>query len=430
MRVLAITDDSGPLVELRVETPLRQLRQQKLIEDYAVCDSELRGRAGGGFEFDTVLLQRVGSISLLDTLEDAEIPYCLDMDDNLLLAASYRKSGDPEMGIDHALQGCRTLSCPSRRLAGLIEKHLGIQLMGKTRLTPNSIEFPERVRAARRPEQLLWIQSDAVALTYSAERVRAAVSDFAGRHGLEICLIGNAMAAERALPRARAKPSMSHEKLIGYLQSGPASIGIAPLETVGDEETLDFVASKSDIKKVLFGGLGHTGVYSTAYPYVESDLVTGALAENTYEGWTEALEACWDQGWTRSEAEAEKIRELRSASRVASRNWHAALEGARGPGMLSLSRLRQDLVKSMTGPVREAGGMGGNGGNAVPNEGGVQSPTRAEWRIRNLERKVRTLTMEMDKTKRAVAAIYQSATWKTLTSIGGVVLRLLPKRGA
>ena len=45
MRVLAITDYIGPLVELRVETPLRQLRQQKFIEDYARLGTEAPGRA-------------------------------------------------------------------------------------------------------------------------------------------------------------------------------------------------------------------------------------------------------------------------------------------------------------------------------------------------------------------------------------------------
>jgi hypothetical protein len=421
MRVLAITDDGGPLAELRVQTPLRQLRQQKLIDDYAVCNSELEGAAGGEFEFDTVLLQRVASIGLLIALEEAGIPYCLDMDDNLLLAASFRKGGDPEVGIDRALCGCRTLSCTSRRLVGLFEKHIGIRLMDKARLTPNSIEFPERVRAAQRPEQLLWVQGDAVALTYSAERIRAAVGDFANRHNLDICLIGKSMVAERSLARARPKPSISHQELIDYLHSGPASIGIAPLETVGEEETLDFITSKSDVKKLLFGGLGHTGVFSAAYPYVESDLETGALAQNTYEGWMEALEACWEQGWKRSESEAERIRELRSASRVARECWYPALSGARGPGMVTLSRLRQHLVKAMKEPASEAGTAPGNGVKLMPNTGGDQSPLRTEWRIRTLERRVRTLTQAVD-------GIYLSATWRTLITLGGIVQRLMPKR--
>lgn len=430
MRVLVITDDNGPLLHGRVNLPLRQLRQQGLIESFAVCDTRLHGDAGDGCEFDALLLQRTGAIPLLNLLADNGIPYCLDLDDNLILLPSYRMGTVPQLGLEAAINGCKVLSSPSRRLAAIVEKYTCAGLQGKLKLTPNSLEFPPSVRPARKPSQILRVQHDAAALGYSAEEIRSAVDDFARNNGLEICLIGDSMKAEKLQAKTRRLPSMPYEDLLRYLHEGPPSIGVAPLETVADEATLDFISSKSDVKKLLFGGFGHPGVYSLALPYVESDLVTGILARNTYQGWIEALGQCYELAWQRSAAEAERIREVRSASRVARLSWLPAIEGARSPGPVGLGWLRAELGKSQS----DAGGAA----SLLPREKGTQmeriklaaSDTVTNQRVHALEMQVRMLTQALGQIKQDVDGIYQSATWRTLIKLGCIVRRFLPFLGA
>jgi hypothetical protein len=196
------------------------------------------------------------------------------------------------------------------------------------------------------------------------------------------------------------------------------------------EVTLDFISSKSDVKKLLFGGLGHSGVYSLALPYVESDLVTGVLARNTYQGWIDALGQCYESAWERSAAEAETIREIRSASRVARLEWLPAIESARSPKPVHLGRLRAELEKSQTNagsvspqPAREAGMETGRITMGTPDAASNQ-------RVHALEMQVRMLTQALRQVKQDVDAIYQSAIWRTLVKLGGLVQRIVPGLGS
>ena len=357
------------------------------------------------------------------------IPYCLDLDDNLILQASYIKGEGPELGIGIAIRSCRILSSPSRRLVSFVEKHTRTSLMVKHRATPTALDFPAPLRPSQPPTQLTWIQSDSAAIGHSAPAIRAAVEDFALRRSLDVCMIGDAMQAESNLANARHLPSMPHGQLIGYLQDGPPSIGISPLETVADEATLDFIASKSDVKKLLFGGFGHTGVYSRALPYVESDLKTGVLASNTFEGWKAALDECYESAWQRTAGEAARIRELRSASRVARQCWLPALQGAVSPQPFRLGALRETLARLTPESADLERRLRKPEGTEVKPLGEPASVTETEQRIHTLEYQVRLLNQSVERTSRGVDAIYNSAIWRTLSKLAGIAERVIPGLG-
>jgi hypothetical protein len=229
MRVLAISDDAGPLLHGRVLTPLRQLRAQGLIESFAVCDSRLRGDAGGDCEFDALLLQRTGAIPLLDLLASNGIPYCLDLDDNLLLVASYRSGAVPDWASKPPSMASHVLSAPSIGSRCRGQAHLRGST-AKLNLTPNSLEFP-------RPSGCASKLPDSVgAHEWRARHIRRKDPergyDFAAAKGLEICL--SAIPRRREVSgQNRRLPSMLHEDLVSACTKAP-SIGIAPLETVAD----------------------------------------------------------------------------------------------------------------------------------------------------------------------------------------------------
>jgi hypothetical protein len=182
---------------------------------------------------------------------------------------------------------------------------------------------------------ILLTQGHRLALEESAEPVLAAIADFAAARALPVCYFGEQL--DRLSPLAarllRAVvvpagelPLARYHELLAAL---PPMLAVAPLETAGDPATVEFVAGKSDVKMLEYGGYGHPGVYSAAPPYVESDLRCGALAANTYEAWMQALERTWHNGWRAAAAEQEDIRRRRDIAVVAADSWARALEAAR-----------------------------------------------------------------------------------------------------
>jgi hypothetical protein len=183
---------------------------------------------------------------------------------------------------------------------------------------------------AQQPSQLLWIQSDIAALGDSREAVARAVEDFSRRNKLPVLLIGKTVIDNPRFTYQRILGQIPFDENLRLLANSSTSIGIAPLETSADEETLDFISGKSDLKLLLFAGYGHPGVYSSAPPYTDSALrQAGVLVGNTYAEWTEALDYQYREGWRHIEAEAVNIRERRASDRVALESWIPALEACR-----------------------------------------------------------------------------------------------------
>ncbi len=112
-------------------------------------------------------------------------------------------------------------------------------------------------------------------------------------------------------------------------------IGLAPLETQGDQKTLDFVSGKSDIKMLDFAGYGHPAVYSSAPPYVDTDLKAGVVVENRAEDWREGIEAIYSHLWKRLEDEQAEIVRLRNMDRIAAKHWAEAIRRSRLPDPLT-----------------------------------------------------------------------------------------------
>jgi hypothetical protein len=222
------------------------------------------------------------------------------------------------------------VTVPNPRLIHLLEKYSGLRLRDKAFVTPNSLPFPAEAPIAKQPSQLLWIQSDIAALAESREAVVRAVEDFSCRYNLPVLLIGRTVLDN---------PRFTHQKVLGHLPfddnlsllaRASTSIGVAPLETIADEETLDFISGKSDLKLLLFAGFGHPGVYSVSPPYTDSPLCeAGILVPNTYAEWVEALEYQYREGWRHVLKHTHLIRERRSSGRVALESWVPALESCR-----------------------------------------------------------------------------------------------------
>ena len=321
----------------RVHAPLRALREAGLIESYTVTDATLRGAPRDG-RYDVVWLQRATDPWLARALaERLKGRYLLDVDDHLLCRPAYLERGDmPDPGaLEAALEGCRVLTTPSARLADLLQGRSGIGLDARTRVCPNALGFdalPER--RPSRPAALLLVQSHALALADSRDEVLAAAAEAAARHRLPLWTLG---ARPPALVRAAAQAGVTLRALLPRswdeyhtaLAGQPTVLGLAPLETLGDPDTVEFVSGKSDVKMVEFGGLAHPAVYSDAAPYTDTDLRCGRVTANDAASWAAAIDELIGDGWQTAADEAREVRVRRDLARVAAECWWPALKAAR-----------------------------------------------------------------------------------------------------
>ena len=351
-RVLAIADVAVSYVAAwRVHGPLAALKRRGLVSDYVVTDGTLRGLPRRG-RFDVVWLQRAVdpfvTQRLVSTLGGR---FLLDVDDNLLCRPGYLQDFEfprPE-GIAEALRAARVVTVPSQRLAGLLAARAGADLGAKAIVCPNAARFAGLApREPRQPEAMVLTQGHRLALTESAEEVLTAIADVAGRHALPICSFGPPLAVGLAAPDRILRGVVESGKLSlaeyhGVLADLPPMLAVAPLETHGDAATVEFVAGKSDVKMVDYGGFGHPGVYSDAAPYAESDLHCGRLAANTHDAWTAAMEQMLADGWRAARDEQLAVTARRDIDAIAETCWAPAIAAARLESAIEVRELFNPL---------------------------------------------------------------------------------------
>ncbi|MCW5981533.1 MAG: glycosyltransferase family 4 protein [Bryobacteraceae bacterium] len=330
-KVLALSRDTGAIAELRMNNPLRALHRQRLIDGFFASDAAGERLARDNSLYEAILIQRTVPESVWLAFANLELPYLLDVDDNLLACASYRKN-DPEPSQPWLFTGLRyatAVTTPNPRLVRLLEKYSHLPLAGRAYLAPNALPYgsSQSIASPSQPAQILWIQSDIAALSNSRDAVIRAVEDFSRKYNLPVVLIGKNVLERPRFTHQVAMGEIDFNSNLQLLGNTATSIGVAPLETDADPETIDFVSGKSDLKILLFSGFGHPGVFSHSPPYSDSpfhDCVT--LVGNTYQEWIEALELQYREGWKSVAASARRIQDERNIDRVARESWAPAIE--------------------------------------------------------------------------------------------------------
>lgn len=363
--VLAISPDpAGALGELRVNNPLRALQRQGLIAGFRCCDLSFESLKDDPTPYEAVIIQRTVPEYIYETFQNLAIPFILDVDDHLLARASYRHE-PPERGIVVGLQYCSVLTTPNPRLIKLLEQYSGIPLAAKGMVTPNGLPYPASTELKpTRPSQIIWIQSDIAALASSRDAVVRAVDEFSRKHSLPIVLIGKNVVGGPTFKHAVVMGQIDFASNLQLLQFAPTSIGVAPLETAGDPETLDFIAGKSDLKILLFAGYGHPGVYSAAPPYADSPLQhQETVIGNSHKEWVDALEYQLNDGWRTMAERTHNIQQQRHIDVVARESWAPAVSAGILPKPVRGFTLYNALIGSQkmeNSPAHLLGYMTGN----------------------------------------------------------------------
>ena len=284
----------------------------------------------------------------------------LDVDDNLLARAHYRTE-DPELWLLTGLRHAAAVTVPNPRLALMLEKYSGLPLTGRSFVAPNALPFgkPRSPASLTQPSQIIWIQSDIAALTNSREAVVRAVEEFSVKHRLPVVLIGKNVLERPQFSNQVVMGQIDFQSNLQLLAAAPSSIGVAPLETDSDAETLDFVSGKSDLKILLFSGYGHAGVFSASPPYTDSPLrECAAITGNSYQGWAASLAHAFREGWRAGADHAAHVQQERNIDRVARESWAPALQACvlprpvRGADLYEMVRSFQTMDR---GPARSLG---------------------------------------------------------------------------
>lgn len=329
-RVAVFTDDTGAIRDARVVQPLDVLKRMGRIAGYCVLtDKHIQGP--DRFDaYDLIWVQRSVGRQVVSFLQDRVFLY--DIDDLLVCSPRYSPVDLGKRAITLSLLNLNgILSVSNSRLAGLLGKYAKGVLPEKVFVTPNGVDFPiAPVAPGVVPRAMIWTSNDFAALTASADAVIKAVDRFSQDHDMPVFLIGrfHSRLAEQQLRNAVSYGTLDFWRHKAFLAAQPSMIAICPLETHDNQETLDFIAGKSDLKMVEYGGFAHPGVYSQSPPYAESDLRVGRVVENTFEAWYEAFDEISREGYRRAAAEALPVRAARNMAKLAADCWWPALEFA------------------------------------------------------------------------------------------------------
>jgi hypothetical protein len=332
-RVLVFTFGDSPICDLRVRAPLTALFEAGDIAGYTVVYGDARPVGPQRFDaYDCIWIQRDYFPWLGTLLHERRLPYLLDLDDLILAMPAYSRF-TPQSDVGHLVAHAAHISFATPRLRSNCEKYSGHRLDDRSSIVPNALLFPREMPVRDTPPSaLMWTSSDMSSLSRSADQVTRAVARFSEQHGLPIYVFGQLQESVLArLPRLRHFGFVNFWAHKAFLASHPGVIGVSPLETDGDEKTLDFVDSKSDLKMLEFGGFGHAAVYSRCPPFTETDIRTGAVAENRFDAWYDALHEARERAVDADFVRAAEIRRKRAISLIAREAWLPALRGASLP---------------------------------------------------------------------------------------------------
>ena len=341
--------DGQALRCLRVEAILMSLYETGVLNGFGILSGGNIKLVGETEFFDVVCVQREGTNhgKLRELIFKDR--FVLDIDDLLFAKASYRLQGFDRWIDTHydetleLVKHCSILSVTSSRLAELLESVLQCDCVSKCRTTPNGLLFPRSLPnlGSGTAQAMVWTSSDFAALDQSKEVVLEACASFCRDKNLPVYLFGQfskELLKEFSSIRAFGMIDFYHHKQI-LDRFGGRVFGVAPLETNADQSTLDFIAGKSDLKMVEYGGYGIETVYSASPPYLETDLMNRHIVSNTYDEWRIALQSAYERPVIPRNTVRE-IREKRDISRISLECWLPLLVEARREKPLELKELQ------------------------------------------------------------------------------------------
>ena len=300
------------------------LRQQGIIASYTSANRDGVYAVSPGVTgwFDGICLQ--GDPAGMHWFQQSvmrRLPYLADWNDAAFLESDLlgrALSEDIHLSLVHA--GRVTVN--SAEVLQWLEHHAFLDLAPWTHVVPDGFTFAGPCPELRQPKGLFWHHHQEDRVPEEIDLILGAINTFTEHYQLPLYCAGDFDEAMiRKVKRSVMVQFAGEEARKAFLQEGKRLIGLVPVATGGRGQTARF----SDIRMAEFGGLAIPAVYSAVPAFLDSDVQTGRVVDNTYEDWLQALEDLYAGGYAAEMAKASRIREARSFDTLARERWRPAL---------------------------------------------------------------------------------------------------------
>lgn len=249
------------------------------------------------------------------------LPYLADWNDAAFLSSGLAE-GDLSEDILLSLVHAGALSVNSAEMLQWLEHHAFLDLVSCAHIIPDGATFPEAAPATGRPKGLFWQYQPGEQLPEEMDLILEAINSITERYQLPVYCAGNLdKSVVETLKRSVMVQFASEEARMAFLLEAKRLIAVVPLAIGRRKQSAGF----SDARMAELGGLAVAGVYSATPAFLDSDLRTGRVVDNTYEDWLHALDDLLSGGYETEFDNAQVIRQSRSIDTLANNQWWPAL---------------------------------------------------------------------------------------------------------
>jgi hypothetical protein len=304
--VAIFTNDMDNMIAIRVRTPFDAMANRGSIDGYTIFRNEEIVYS----TYNEPLMVRYNRCWVQRDAYSSEAAvklfkeYVFDIDDNLLCSPSYRPPFTElsRQRIINWLTHAKIITSTNERCIANLSKYAGHdRFYYKYYQVPNvhcgeiNNSLVSKLNGNLEPDGIFWGSSDVLSLKHSRQAVINAINKFSKAKNLTVHFWGPIdKYLEEMIPNIKFHKSVSYSDYQSILAKR-RWIGIAPLETIADESTIDFINSKSDVKLVEFSANAIPFVCSAVKPYLESELnIINTCVDNADDLWFEALCRCYD----------------------------------------------------------------------------------------------------------------------------------------
>lgn len=292
MSRIMVISPGGQSLAVRLSVLLQILKANRQIVGYTVFDHRGMPKGPDLFpDYDVVIVHRWLPMRLLPALIRDGIKFVYDADKAIL--SSLSRFGNDYISaapLRHLMLLAGWIMAPNERLGKVYAWHCGLDVP-PVHVVPYAFAGRPPAKPGT-PEALTYSSWNGTFLENSRGEVLRAIGDFASERGVPVLNFSREI---KLFPNERALGGLDSPAFEAHLRACGPLLAVAPMETAGGPFLQDYVDCMSDLEKALYGSLGLPAVYSTARPYAESDLATGALVANDYDSWMAGLREAWER---------------------------------------------------------------------------------------------------------------------------------------
>lgn len=296
-KVLALYSD--PVIgDIRLRPYLDALLARGIIADYIAADRKINPIGPQReFDFTHIWCQRNVSAAQLHFLNrHASIPIVYDIDDLLSSPPGYvMKTRQRTLArMARCIELAKTVTTPSKALAQSLHQDIAVfpgeTLILKSGCADGELNLPPVPR-----KQIIWTSGYIPLFSRESPHFAKNLAALAKEVEYEVILIGTFEQGIDALfDKVRLVPYLDFRSYREFLRFHAGALAIAPLPTTLPPGEQRYFDAKSDIKLVDYLSSGIIPVYSSAIPFVDSDLAMPALAAANGDELIVILRRCID----------------------------------------------------------------------------------------------------------------------------------------